>query len=132
MTAKSYKALTNPKLITVPDPDSIMPSMHTAWKINPDHPMCLIFDAVDPCRKFKRGAVFDESAEEPFADYNPSYDDDLNVTDNDEETDGGTMLMPYLPLDVRYVLVLLKHHTIYLSALDARISSILHSHLNHS
>ena len=77
--------------------------MKGAWTINSDHPMCLIFDVVNPCRKFKRGEVFIESAEEPFADYNPSYEEDPDVTDNDEDNDEGTMAMPYLPLDVKYV-----------------------------
>jgi hypothetical protein len=68
--------------------------------------MCLIFDAVDPCRKFKRGAAYDPDAEEPFADYEPNYEEDPNVTDTDEGDDEKTMAMPYLAIDFKYVYLL--------------------------
>ena len=77
--------------------------MYSAWEINPKHPMCLLFDAIDPCRKFKRGEIWDEDAEESFADYDPSFEEDPDVTDDDEDNDEGTMAMPYLALDVKYV-----------------------------
>jgi hypothetical protein len=82
-TSTEYKDVTDPKLVTAPDPDNVVQSMRKAWEINTDHPMCLIFDAANPCRMFKRGAE--------------------HATDNDEENKEGTMAMPYLAVDFRYV-----------------------------
>jgi hypothetical protein len=70
-----------------------------AWRINTDHRMALIFDAVNPARQFKRGEILDEKADadEAFPTYSPSPSTDLNVTEVDEHSDGD--LKPYAPID---------------------------------
>jgi hypothetical protein len=54
--------------------------------------MGLIFDAVNPARQFKRGTVFDPSANHPYPKYNPNSRDDPDVTEYDPEP----ILQPYL------------------------------------
>lgn len=49
-----------------------------AWSINEAHHMWLIFDAVNPVRKFKRDSVYRDTDEEPFAEHD---DSDLSETD---------------------------------------------------
>ena len=93
MPPGEYGKLTNVRYTTVPVPDIIIPELYDAWKINPRHKMCIIFDAVNPCRQFKRGEVYDEDLEDPFAEYEPNADDDPNVTDTDV---GDTQ--PYAPI----------------------------------
>ena len=56
--------------------------------------MCLIFDVVNPVRKFKRDSVYDEDAEESFAEHN---DPDLS------ETDAEPPRMPAYPVPIRCV-----------------------------
>jgi hypothetical protein len=91
-SADEYGDLTDTELTTVPVPDIIIPALYDAWQINPKHKMCIIFDAINPCRRFKRGHVYDGDLEDPFAEYDPNAEDDPDVTDTDE---GETQ--PYAP-----------------------------------
>jgi len=81
---------TDPSTIKQPIASTIHNSLKTAWKINNSLPMCFIFDAVSPARRFKRGMAYD-----PEMDF-PEYDEEKesgNVTETDEGPPG---LMPYV------------------------------------
>ena len=79
----------------------IHPSLRSAWAINKRLPICFIFDAVSPARRFKRGTLFDEDADFPEYDEGESG----NVTETDIPPPG---LMPYNIADYEYVFT--SHH----------------------
>jgi len=94
MPAGDYGEITDVRYTPVPVPDIIIPALYGAWQVNPKHKMCILFDAVNPCRQFKRGQVYDEDLEDPFAEYNPNADEDPDVTDTDEGD-----AQPYAPIE---------------------------------
>jgi hypothetical protein len=64
-------------------------NLGSAWKINRNHQMCYIFDAVVPARQWKRGTVYTD--DDPWAEYGPPPWPDLT------ETDDKNTLKPYYP-----------------------------------
>ena len=89
-----YQDTTNPKEVVGPVLAVVAPALENAWAINQKNKMSLIFDIINPVRQFKRGAVYDDNKEDPYAEYNPDPDEDPNVTETDE--DGKTQ--PYNPI----------------------------------
>ena len=89
-----YQEITDPKLVFKPVLDIVTPALRNAWAINNNNKMSLIFDVINPVRKFKRGALYDDNKDNPYADYDPNHDEDPNVTETDE--DGNTQ--PYNPI----------------------------------
>jgi hypothetical protein len=81
ISADDYSDLTDPTRTTVPDPALIIPALFDAWEVNPKHKMCILFDAVNPCRQFKRDATYDDDLEDPFAEYDPDKEGDVTDTD---------------------------------------------------
>ena len=75
----------------------IIPEMRKAWAIPQEFQMCILFDFVKPVRVFKRGTIYDEGAEEPFADYDTSEMDDMT------ETDEFGVAQQFNPVDYVYV-----------------------------
>lgn len=69
--------------------------MEHAWEVNNLNQMCFIFDYISPCRRFKRGLLYNHALEEPFAEYEQNRWEDPNVT----ETDEAPGLQPYYPED---------------------------------
>lgn len=47
--------------------------------------MAFIFDVVRPARQYKRGELYNEEDDLPSAVYDPSPEEDPNVTDSDDE-----------------------------------------------
>lgn len=66
-------------MVDRPVETSIHPSMAHAWRVNPDHPMALILDVVNPARRFKRGMPFDEHRD--FPDFPLGESGDVTYTD---------------------------------------------------
>ena len=85
-----YEYTTNPKLVDRLAFDFVHESLCSAWQINPDRPMCLIFDCVNPARQFKRGTPYNADEGVPFLEY------DGDVTEADEDDEVG--LQPYQPV----------------------------------
>lgn len=96
ITAFEYEMWTDPETVTVPVPNMVHPTMRNAWKVHNNHPMCIIFDYVDPSRKYKRGEKHDDSVDCPFATYDPNPEEDPNVTDTDDNGDA----LQYEPIEV--------------------------------
>ena len=76
-----------------PVEDLVAPEMRRSWAIQQNYPMCVLFDYVNPVRVFKRGTEFDDSAESPFADYDPKDTGDIT------ETDENGVAQQYNPLE---------------------------------
>lgn len=66
-------------------------SLKVAWAINKSLPMCVIFDAISPVRRFKYGMLYTDSDEVGFPEYDAS--ESGNVTEIDGPPPGW---MPYL------------------------------------
>lgn len=47
--------------------------------------MPFIFDVVNPATHFKRGEVYDDDEVNAFADYDPNYERDPNITEDDAD-----------------------------------------------
>ena len=94
-TAALYNATTNPSEVDQPVVDHVHENLSKAWKINRSHPMCFVFDLVNPARRFARGMPYDDRLEFPDADR-----DQGNVTETD--VDDGIGLMPIRPAQVKY------------------------------
>lgn len=90
-----YAEYTDPNDTPAPVRSIVHPALRDAWQVNPRHKMCILFDAVNPCRQFKRDAVYDEDLEDPFAEYTPNMEEDEYVTDTDND-DGNAQ--PYAPI----------------------------------
>jgi len=58
--------ITDPARVKRPILSLLSPALVTTWKVNEKHTMCLIFDAVSPARRFKRGMVYDEEVDFPM------------------------------------------------------------------
>lgn len=76
-------------VVTGPVMELVHKQLLNAWEINRGNPMCYIFDAVSPCRQWKRGTLYSDS--NPWAEYGPSPWPDLTETDEDNK------LQPYFP-----------------------------------
>jgi len=74
-----YAATTDPTMVKHPVETLVHQSMTHAWRVNPEHPMALIFDAVNPVRRFKRGMLFDEDCD--FPDYPLGECEDMTYID---------------------------------------------------
>lgn len=59
--------------------------------------MCIIFDAVNPLRQFKRGTVYNKNDNDPFPVYDPRKRAEVTESDHD------CVLQQYKPLDYSYV-----------------------------
>jgi len=81
---RDYEDIVDPELVVEPVLPLIAPALQNAWAINKKNKMSLIFDVVNPVRTFKRGAKYDEEAEDPYTDYDPNQEEDPNVTETDE------------------------------------------------
>lgn len=90
----SYEDTTDPKRVIAPVLELIHPALRDAWKVNGTHKMETIFDSVNPVRQFRRGEIYDETAEDAFAEYEPSPESDPNLTESDEDCN----LKPYNPI----------------------------------
>ena len=88
-----YEQRTDRALIDKQVDALICPAMANAWDIHGYFQTCILFDAVNPLRQFKRGAEFDEMSDDPFPDYHPR--DAADVTETDEEGS----LQQYKPMD---------------------------------
>lgn len=86
--------MADPKLADRPVPEHTHNSLFHAWRVKPNHQMCLIFDVVNPVRKFKRDSVYNKNAEESFAKHN-----DPNLS----ETDAEPPHMPAYPVPVQCI-----------------------------
>jgi hypothetical protein len=91
---ETYEDTTDPKLVIGPVLNLVAPRLKSAWAINKKNKMSLIFDVVSPVRQFKRDTLYDEDEENPYADYEPSQEEDPNVTETDDDCD----LQPYSPI----------------------------------
>jgi hypothetical protein len=91
---ETYEDTTDPKLVIGPVLNLVAPKLKSAWAINKKNKMSLIFDVVSPVRQFKRDTLYDEDEENPYADYEPSQEEDPNVTETDDDCD----LQPYSPI----------------------------------
>ena len=56
-------------------------SLKMAWAVNKSLPMCFIFDAISPARRFKRGMLYTNSDEVRFPKYNASESGYVMETD---------------------------------------------------
>ena len=70
--------MTDLKLANQLVPEHIHNSLSRAWRVEPKHQMCFIFDIVNPVRKFKWNSVYDKNTEESFTQHN---NPDLSETD---------------------------------------------------
>ena len=75
-----YEETFDPTLVDRPVPDLVHPKLACAWKINKDNQMCLIFDVVNPVRKFKRDSVYNDADKNPFTEH-----DDPNLSETDAD-----------------------------------------------
>jgi len=75
----------------------ILPDM--PWVMMEGSQPCILFDAVNPLRQFKRGTVFDATMDDAFPARNYRGDPDPDLTESDE--DG--VCQPYIPDDHRCV-----------------------------
>ncbi|KAF9779586.1 hypothetical protein BJ322DRAFT_1024452 [Thelephora terrestris] len=90
--AEPDEATTDRSRVNRPVAKWIAPSMVGTWAITQNFQMCILFDAVNPLRKFKLGTTFNEDDTNPFPDYNPRKI--AEVTESDYE---GT-LQQYKPV----------------------------------
>lgn len=90
----NYEDTTDPKGVTTPVLELIHPTLRDAWRVNGTNKMETIFDSVNPVRQFRRGEIYDETAEDAFAEYEPSPELDPNLTESDEDCN----LKPYNPI----------------------------------
>ena len=97
----AYNDTTDPKRVFRPVVELVHPSLDGVNFFNTSHPMCFIFDAVNPARQFKRGEVYDSDEDTPFPDYNPDPENDGEVTETDINDEPG--LQPYNPIVPRCV-----------------------------
>lgn len=81
--AEPPEATTERSRVNKPIAKHIAPTMAGTWAITKRFQMCILFDAVNPLRQFKRDTVFNENDEDPFPDYNPRKI--AEVTESDYE-----------------------------------------------
>jgi hypothetical protein len=95
-----YPTITDPTEISQPVMDLVHGNLKRAYAITKDHPMCLIFDRINPARLFKRGTVY--SSKGRFIQWTP--EDLAEATETDEIDDTGhANLMPFDPKPYAYV-----------------------------
>lgn len=92
-----YEATTDRALVDKPVFKFIAPGMSEAWEISEHFQMCILFDAVNPLRQFKRGTKYNEDAEDSFPDYTAKEKGEVTETDERGE------LQPYKPQYYRCV-----------------------------
>lgn len=85
LSPTEYAKVTDQKLVTSPVLELIDEALKGAWRINKKNNMALIFDVINPASHYKRGELYDNDADDPFAVYNPSRDKDPDVTEDDGE-----------------------------------------------
>jgi hypothetical protein len=85
-----YPEITDSTRVTQPVDTKVHECMTHGWKVNTAHPMCYIFDVVNPTRIFKEGMRYNEN--EDFPDYEPEPWHDSIGTDCEHPG-----LMPYMP-----------------------------------
>ena len=90
-------SITNPTKVKQPFISQVNPALSLAWRVNPKHDMCFIFDSTSPARRFKRGMVFNEDADFPTDTH------DGNITETDGPGPG------WMPVDPGIVRCVLKH-----------------------
>ena len=95
-----YEETTDRTLVDKPVDAATHNDMSQAWEITQYFQMCILFDAINPLRQFKRGTEFNEDDADPFPVYNPR--DHADLTESDEEG----ILQPYKPSDYTYVQLL--------------------------
>jgi len=106
-----YEATTDPSLVDRPVPEHVDSALSRAWKIEPKHPMCLIFDVISPVRRFKRDSVYVEKLNERSADHDEERPtelvDEASFADYDDpdlsDTDAVPSRMPAYPVPYRCV-----------------------------
>ena len=86
-----YMAITDVSEVTGPVDSMVDESMALGWKLNNDHPMWLIFDAINPVRQFNRRMKYHDNKDFPAYGPEPWVD----LTETDEPHVG---LMPYAPI----------------------------------
>lgn len=120
---------TDPSLINGPVRERVLKAMSNAWSIPQGFQMCILFDAVNPVRQFKRGTVFNEVGDDPFPEYDP--EDHADLTESDE--DGCSQ--PYKPDDyvyVQFVVSIMFLSLTHAMALAPDTFSTLHSNASRS
>lgn len=86
-----------PANVTQPIFAFVHENLAAAWRVNINHPICFVFDAVSPARQFQRGVLFNEDAAFPeLCDASPG-----DVTETDGP--GPAALMPYMPEEYKCV-----------------------------
>ena len=83
--------------VNKPVAEYIAPKMAGTWSITQKFQMCILFDAVNPLRKYKLGTKFNKEDDDPFPVCNPR-----KVAEATELDYEGT-LQPYKPLYYSYV-----------------------------
>jgi len=76
-TDDHHGSITDPARVKRPTTNLLSPSLSTAWRVNGKHKMCLIFDAISPACRFKRGMVYDDEVNFP----KDTFDGDITETD---------------------------------------------------
>ena len=91
------EAATDRSQVNRPVAEHIAPTMAGTWSITQRFQMCILFDTVNPLRKYKLGTKFNEEDDDPFPLYNPRKI--AEVTESDHV---GT-LQPFKPVYYSYV-----------------------------
>ena len=81
---------TDPNCVTHPVRSIITKTLTRTWVMEPHRQMCIRFDVVNPLMQFKKGTT--QNDDDQFPRYDPSPEEDPNVT----EVDGSAQ--PYEPL----------------------------------
>jgi len=77
---------TDPTLVTWPVLELVHQSLTTAWAMEPYRRMCIRFDVVNPLMQFKRGSErLTDDCNTPFPSYDPTPEEDPNVTEDDDQ-----------------------------------------------
>ena len=95
--AEPDEGTTDRSRVNKPVAEYIAPTMAGTWSIKQGFQMCILFDVVNPLRKYKLGTKFNENDDDPFPLYNPRKV--AEVTESDHE---GT-LQPFRPTHYSYV-----------------------------
>jgi hypothetical protein len=95
--AEPDEATTDRSRVKGPVAEYVAPTMAATWSITQRFQMCILFDAVNPLRKYKVGTKFNEEDDDPFPVYNPRKV--TKVTESDHER----MLQPFRPVYYSYV-----------------------------
>jgi hypothetical protein len=85
-----FGAFTDVQDVDSPVVSQVHKHMFHSWRVNKEHPMWLIFDSVNPARRFKRDMPYDEDADYP--DLDPDDAGDVTETDLADSPQ-----MPFMP-----------------------------------